>query len=98
MPCIPIKRDGKVIAVFGQVMFKAVRDPVMSARKLSLLESKVKLYEQELINLRSTQYTFDSIIGKSPAIRQPKKEALNAAGNPPPVLITGESGAGKERR
>ena len=49
---IPIKKDGKIIAVFGQVMFKNVKDLGMLARKLSLLESKVKLYEQELITLR----------------------------------------------
>ena len=93
---IPIKKDGRVIAVFGQVMFKDVRDLGKLARKLSLLESKVKLYEQELINLRSTRYTIESIVGKSQAIRQLKKEALHAAGNTLPVLVTGESGTGKE--
>ena len=40
---IPIKKDGKVIAVFGQVMFKDVREVGKLARKLSLLESKVEL-------------------------------------------------------
>ena len=34
---IPIKKDGKVIAVFGQVMFKDVRDLGKLAQKLSLL-------------------------------------------------------------
>ena len=42
---IPIKKNGKVIAVFGQVMFKDVRDVIRLAKKLSLLESKVELYE-----------------------------------------------------
>jgi len=93
---IPIKKDGRVIAVFGQVMFKDVRDVRKLATELSLLESKVKLYEQELINLRSTRYTFDSIIGKSQAITILKKEALNASTNQFPVLITGDSGTGKE--
>jgi PAS domain S-box-containing protein len=93
---IPIKKDGKVIAVFGQVMFKDVRDVGKLASKLSLLESKVKLYEQELINLRSTRYTFKSIIGDSRAIRVLKKEALTATANQFPVLISGESGTGKE--
>jgi transcriptional regulator with PAS, ATPase and Fis domain len=78
---IPIKKEGKVISVFGQVMF---------------LESKVKHYEEELINLRSTRYTFGSIIGKSKAINALKKEALNASTNQFPVLISGESGTGKE--
>jgi len=93
---IPIKKDGEVIAVFGQVMFKDVKDVTKLANKLSLLESKVKLYEEELINLRSTRYTFDSIIGHSRVIANLKKEALNAAANQFPVLITGDSGTGKE--
>ncbi|MBW2431002.1 MAG: sigma 54-interacting transcriptional regulator [Deltaproteobacteria bacterium] len=93
---IPIWKDGKVIAVFGQVMFKDIKDVTRLANKLSLLESKVKLYEEELITLRSTRYTFDSIIGKSPAIKMLKKEAINAAANQFPVLITGDSGTGKE--
>ena len=69
---IPIQKDGKIIAVFGQVMFKDVKDVGKLASKLSLLESKVKLYEQELINLRSTRYTFDSIVGNSQPIRMLK--------------------------
>jgi len=93
---IPIKKNGRVIAVFGQVMFKDVRDVRRLATELSLLESKVRLYEEELINLRSTRYTFDSIIGSSRAIKSLKMEALRAASNPFPVLITGESGTGKE--
>ncbi|MBW2431210.1 MAG: PAS domain-containing protein, partial [Deltaproteobacteria bacterium] len=93
---IPIKKDGRVIAVFGQVMFKDVRDVRKLATELSLLESKVKLYEEELINLRSTRYTFDSIIGSSQAIKSLKIEALQAATNQFPVLISGESGTGKE--
>jgi transcriptional regulator with PAS, ATPase and Fis domain len=93
---IPIWKDDKVIAVFGQVMFKDVRDVGRLARKLSLLESKVKLYEQELLTLRSTRYTFDSIIGQSGAMAVLKAEAYRAASNQLPVLISGESGTGKE--
>jgi len=93
---IPIKKDNCVIAVFGQVMFKDIKDVRRLAAELSLLESKVKLYEAELINLRSTRYTFDSIIGKSQAIQSLKQEALKAAANQYPVLISGESGTGKE--
>ena len=93
---IPIRKDGKIVAVFGQVMFKDIKDVSKLAHQLSLLESKVKLYEEELFNLRSTRYTFDSIIGKNPIISMLKKEARNAAANQLPVLISGDSGTGKE--
>ena len=89
-------KDGEVIAVFGQVMFKDVKDVRKLASELSLLESKVKLYEEELINLRSTRYTFESIIGTSKSIKALIIEARRAAANHYPVLISGESGTGKE--
>jgi len=93
---IPIKKNGKIVAVFGQVMFKDVRDVRKLAEKLELIESKVELYEKELMSLRSTKYTLDSIIGVSDAINNLKTDALQAAATNLPVLITGESGTGKE--
>ena len=93
---IPIRRAGEVVAVFGQVMFKDVRDVGRLASQLSLLQSKVRLYEQELYNLRSTRYTLESIVSRSPEMDSLKREALRASGNDYPVLITGESGTGKD--
>jgi PAS domain S-box-containing protein len=93
---IPIKKNGKIVAVFGQVMFKDIGDVRKLAEKLEVLESKVELYEKELISLRSTKYTLDSIIGVSNAINNLKTDALQAAATNLPVLITGESGTGKE--
>ncbi len=93
---IPIWKDGKVIAVYGQVMFKDVQDVGKLARRLSLLESKVKMYENELLSLRSSRYTVESIVGESEAMAKLRKEILKAAAHNLPVLITGESGTGKE--
>lgn len=93
---IPIKKDGKVIAVYGQVMFQNIEELKRLASKLSMLESKVQLFEKELFKLRSTKYTFNCIIGKSDEIQYLKDEAKNAALNDSTVLVTGESGTGKE--
>lgn len=93
---IPVKRDGKVVAAVGQVIFEDIRQIASLARKYSLLESKVKHYEQELRHLRSTRYSFESIVGESKPMHRIKKEALTATSNSFPVLITGESGTGKE--
>lgn len=93
---IPVKKNGKVHAVFGVVMFQDIRDVAELAKKSSFLEQKVKIYEQELRLLRSTRYTLDSIIGTSSEILSLKKEALKATSNSLPVLIKGESGTGKE--
>lgn len=93
---IPIKKAGRVIAVFGLVMFQDIGEVVKLSGKLHSLESKVRRYEKELMNLRSTRFTLASIIGTSQAIFDLKEQARMAAANCSPVLITGESGTGKE--
>jgi len=93
---IPIKIDGKLVAVFGQVMFADVKDVHVLAGKLSILESKVKLYEKELENLRASKYGFKNIIGRSMVMVDIKNLALKAAKGNAPIMLTGESGTGKE--
>jgi len=93
---IPIKRDGKVIAVFGQVMFRDMRDMRRLLEKLDIYESKIELYEKELLSLRSSRYTFRNIVGESRAMADAMEGAKRAAATDSPVCITGESGTGKE--
>jgi len=93
---IPIFKKDAVIAVFGLVMFQDMSEVVKLSRKLHSLESKVNSYEKELLKLRSTRYTLESIVGTSSIINGLKEAALMAATNASPVLITGESGTGKE--
>ncbi len=93
---IPVKKNGKVIAVFGLVMFSDLREITKLAKKVGLLESKVKLYEAELLSLRSTRYSFESIIGESAVMKDLKDEALRATASNYPVLILGDCGTGKE--
>lgn len=77
-------------------MFKDVAEVRDLAEQLSLLESKVQLFEKELFDLRATRYTFDCIVGDSEAIAGLKQEAAKAAASHSSVLVTGESGTGKE--
>ena len=44
----------------------------------------------------TAEYTFDSIIGNSPAINEARQQAMNYAESPYNLLIVGESGTGKE--
>jgi transcriptional regulator with PAS, ATPase and Fis domain len=93
---IPIRQNGRIIAVLGTVLFNDPGEVSKLANQLVHLESKLKMYERKLTSLLSTQYTIDSIIGESEAIKGLKEEAMRAMNNDFPVLITGESGTGKE--
>jgi transcriptional regulator with PAS, ATPase and Fis domain len=93
---VPIKEDGRVIAVAGLVLFDSASTASRLAEKVSYLESKVHLYENELLSLRSTRYTMDSIVGVGRAMTALKWQAMKAAATHLPVVIIGESGTGKE--
>lgn len=93
---VPILEGKEVIAVLGLVLFDSASTASRLAEKLSLLESKLTVYENELTSLRSTRYTIESIVGVSLDIQRLKKGAIQAAGKTHPILITGESGTGKE--
>lgn len=93
---IPIKKNGETIGVCGQLLFKDLLDVRKLFDRLSILENKLELYEKEIFSLRSTHYTMDSIVGVSKTMKDLKKDALKAAANHLPVLVTGESGTGKD--
>lgn len=93
---IPIVENGEVVVVLGLVLFTSAEAINKMAEKLSVLQSKLKLYEDEIVSLRSTRYTFDNIIGVSKEMEIVKQEASKAVSNQLPVLVTGESGTGKE--
>jgi len=93
---IPIKKDGKVFAVIGLVLFDNASTAVKLSEKCLFLESKLKNFQEELAAIHRTIYNFDSIIGVSLIMKSVKAEAIQAATNDLPVLITGESGTGKE--
>jgi len=93
---IPIFIDGKLSAVFGQVMFEDIKDVQILADRLNILESKVQLYEKELENLRASKYSCRNIVGESTVMQDLRKMAQRAAKVNSPVLLVGESGTGKE--
>jgi transcriptional regulator with PAS, ATPase and Fis domain len=94
---IPIKKNGKVVAVFGQVVFRDAREVSDLFQKISFLESKINFYENYPILLsHPVKLTFDNIIGVSNKMVLLKVEAQKAASTNLPILITSESGTGKE--
>ena len=93
---IPLREEGRVVAVVGMVLFDSATTVTKLAEKLDHLESKIVDVQKELANVHTSRFSFEHIVGNSASLTRVKREAIGAAGTDMPVLITGESGTGKE--
>lgn len=83
-----------VIAGVAQVKFRL--QTLDSAKKLMREYAEYEFYREEYLNRNNSQYSFDKIIGNSPRFAEAKKLGYKAARTMFPVLLTGETGIGKE--
>jgi transcriptional regulator with PAS, ATPase and Fis domain len=93
---IPLKIKGKVVGVILQTIFRDYKAMTDLISRLKDLEQEVKYYKKGLDQVLSPLYSFDSIIGASPALTEVKAVAAKYARTEAPVLITGATGTGKE--
>ena len=93
---IPLKTDDEIIGAISIISMKDVQEFQDLLDKYDLLRNRLKYYDKELQQLRTAKYTFDHIIGISDSVAANNKMARNYAKGNSPVLITGETGTGKE--
>ncbi|MBL0715458.1 MAG: hypothetical protein JJV98_17350, partial [Desulfosarcina sp.] len=93
---IPLKIDDEIIGAISITSIKDIREMQTLFDKYYLLKNKLKYYDKGLRRLRSAKYTFKSIIGVSSSAVTNKNLARNFAKGRSPVLISGETGTGKE--
>jgi transcriptional regulator with PAS, ATPase and Fis domain len=94
---LPIKSDdGRVLGAIGFALYDdlAAISPLHSV--FSQMESELTRARNVLAFERKAKYTFDDIVGISPIVAKLKTKARRAAVFECPVLLTGETGAGKE--
>ena len=82
--------DGNVVAGVAQVKFKV--QTLAVAKKLMNEYEELEYYREEFQN----QNRVDNIIGSDPKFREIVKECLKVDKTDIPVLLTGETGTGKE--
>jgi len=92
----PIMRKGKLVGAIGRIMFSGPSQLEDMSRKINSLENEVEFYRREANALRRNDYGVADIIGTSDAIKALKQKIIQIAPMDVPVLIQGESGAGKE--
>ncbi|HOO89437.1 MAG TPA: sigma 54-interacting transcriptional regulator [Syntrophales bacterium] len=87
---IPLKdHNGKVIGALGKGMFNETSKIKTLLHEIEILKTQIELY-------RNSTKTGDFLAGKSEPILEVQKSAIIASTSDAPVLITGETGTGKE--
>jgi transcriptional regulator with PAS, ATPase and Fis domain len=94
---IPIIDDeGELIGGFGMVLFEELSKMQEVLDKYKMIAGELKLYKNEIAKLNKSKYSIDDIIGTSKEITSCKEKIKKFARVNSSVLITGESGVGKE--
>lgn len=92
----PLKKDGNTIGAAGKVLFYHTAKFLEMAAKVSQLREEIQIYQRNMTSFLSAKYTFDDLKGKSKEMEKIKREARRCCNTSSTVLITGETGTGKE--
>ncbi len=92
-----IKKNGEVVGVIEYDIIQEIEslDQLFDKYAISMRD-EMKYYKEQFRKLRRTKYNIDSIIGSSKKISDLKNQIKLAAASNSTVIITGETGTGKE--
>lgn len=91
-----LRKDGKRVGLMSYDIFQELKEFEQFVRMYGELDDKIKYYREELKEYRMTKYSIEDIVGQSEQIKKLKADIKNAAKTSSTVLITGETGTGKE--
>ena len=92
----PLVKDGEIIGAIGRLISRSLEEMERVQREMDSLKRKLSHLQQRQEEHLRAFYTFDNIVGASPAIKEAIKLAKKLSAIDTDVLILGESGTGKE--
>lgn len=93
---IPIFSDGKIIGAVAATTLNNVFEVDMLYREIERMKQENKNMEEKLNSYKRNLSPLENIIGTSEAIKEIKKYIVDYAKSNLPILLTGETGVGKE--
>ena len=94
---MPIEDENRrIIGAIGFVLFDHLDSLKPLIVRVNQLENELRSARRQLSQPRSARFTFEDYVGETPAIAQAKELARRAARQSVTVLLTGETGTGKE--
>lgn len=94
---IPIfDNNGELMGGLGMILFEKVNEMKEILKKCEILDKNLTLYKNEIARLNSAKYTLSDIIGNAKPMTLCKKKVRKITNLNLNVLISGESGVGKE--
>jgi len=95
---VPLIRDKKAIGVFAYTSMNTIdyMSTLSTVEIVRKLNNELDQFKKELQKLRGAKYSLENIIGSSASIKETKELTRKVAQTKSTVLITGETGTGKE--
>lgn len=97
---MPLWKNGQVVGAVGMLIYEGVSEIYKALERMAQLKDSGRTDEflhDAMQKVPEKTVRFEDIIGESPAISHAKKIARKAAQSSATVLISGESGVGKEQ-
>lgn len=92
----PLIKDGEMVGVIELDVFYDMEMVEAFVNHYIDLDEEIKYYKEATKTYQQTKYSINNLVGNSPVMRDLKQKILSVANGNSTVLITGETGTGKE--